>query len=370
MARHSRGDLQQMQSLSLEAKVIMTKQRIRIWVDSWKRYGIINKKTGKIRYVTDTEEPTEKGHYIELIKEIHGEEITVKKLRKGTKLKPFEYVDTIEEEKAYVSRSGGKDSDVLGHIVKEMGLDLENVFINTGLEDRSVRKHGEEVADKVKRPNMPPQQVLTKYGYPVVSKDVAQCIYELQNARDTGNNKYSYRMKKLNGELRKKNGELSQFNIPQWKFLLYAPFRISHMCCDESKKKPAREYEKETGNMAIIGTMAGESRNRESKWYKSGCNAFELERPTSQPLSFWTEQDILQYIVTRKLVIAKAYGNVIYDGKEYKTTGNDRTGCVFCLFGITRDKERIAKLQIRDPQLADYVLRGWGVWQGRLLEAE
>lgn len=285
MAKHNRGDLQQMQSLPLEAKIIMTEQRIRAWVDAWKRYEIVNKKTRRKRYVTDTEEPTEKGHWIK--KEVKkGGVITVReKMRKGTKLKANEYI----------------------------------------------------------------------------SKDVAQCIYELQVARNNKSKcEKSYRMKKLDGTLRKKNGELSQFNMPQWKFLLYAPFRISHMCCDESKKKPAKKYEKESGNMPIIGTMAEESRNRESKWLNTGCNAFELDRPTSQPLSFWTEQDILQYIATRGIRIAEAYGEVEYDGKKYKTTKTDRTGCVFCLFGITRDKERIARLQINDPQLADYVLRGGG----------
>lgn len=101
---------------------------------------------------------------------------------------------------------------------------------------------------------------------------------------------------------------------------------------------------------------------------KSGCNAFELDRPTSQPLSFWTEQDILECIATRNIEIAKAYGNVVYEDKKFTTTGRKRTGCVFCLFGIMADKERIADLQIRDPQLADYVLRGGefrkdGYWQ-------
>lgn len=371
MAKHNSWDLQQMQSLPLEAKIRMTQQRINVWVESWKRYGIRNEKTGKIRYVTDTEEPTEKGHYIEQEKEKGGQTVIVSKLRPGTKLKAHEYVDTIESGKAYVSRSGGKDSDVLGDIVKNMGLDIEQIFINTGLEDRSVRIHGEKVADRTVHPDMPFSKVIQKYGYPVISKEVAQCIYELQKSRDKGveeGKNYSYRMKKLNGELRRKDGTLSEYNMPKWKFLLYAPFRISHKCCDESKKKPAKKYEKKSGNMAILGTMAEESRLRKSKWQKSGCNAFELDRPTSQPLSFWTEQDILEYIATRNIEIAKAYGNVVYEDKKFTTTGRKRTGCVFCLFGIMADKERIADLQIRDPQLADYVLRGGefgkdGYWQ-------
>ena len=35
MSRHSKGDLQQMQSLPLEAKILMTQRRIRDWVDYW-----------------------------------------------------------------------------------------------------------------------------------------------------------------------------------------------------------------------------------------------------------------------------------------------------------------------------------------------
>ena len=369
MGKHTRGDLQQMQSLSLNSKIIMTQQRLQVWVDSWNRYEIVNKKTGRKRYITDTEEPSEIGHWIEEVKVKNGEEIIKRKLRKGSKLKENEYVENIESGKAYISRSGGKDSDVLGHIAKTMGLDIPNIFVNTGLEDRSVRVHGKEVADRTVTPDLPPMQIIQKYGYPIISKDVAQCISELQIARDNGSSaKKSYRMKKLDGTLRKKNGELSQYNMQQWKFLLNAPFRISHECCNQSKKKPAKKYEKETGNMPIIGTMAGESRNREAKWLQTGCNAFTLDRPTSQPLSFWTEQDILEYIVRFGVEIADAYGNIIQENGKLRTTKADRTGCIYCLFGITRDKERIARLQVNDPQLADYVLRGGefdklGYWQ-------
>lgn len=53
---------------------------------------------------------------------------------------------------------------------------------------------------------------------------------------------------------------------------------------------------------------------------------------------------------------------------KYHTTGCQRTGCIFCLFGITQDRDRIARLQIEEPKLADYVLRGGefeenGYWQ-------
>lgn len=371
MAKHNSWDLQQMQSLPLEAKIRMTQQRINIWVESWKRYGIRNKKTGKIRYVTDTEEPTEKGHYIEQEKKKDGKIIIVKKLRAGTKLKAHEYVDTVESGKAYVSRSGGKDSDVLGDIVKNMGLDIEHIFINTGLEDRTVREHGKNVSDKTLYPEMAPVQIIKKFGYPIISKEVAKTIYEVRSAiknDNTGGINYIKKMKKLHGTSTTEGGKLSHYNQKKWKFLLNAPFKISHKCCDASKKKPAQKYENESGNMPIIGIMADESVARRERWIMSGCNAFEQNRPCSNPLSFWTEQDILKYIVKNNIEIASAYGDIVLDNGKYRTTKEKRTGCIFCFFGITGDKEKMARLQVNDPQLADYVLRGGefgkdGYWQ-------
>ena len=50
--RHMPHDLAQMQSLPLEAKIEMTKQRIRAWVESWVRFEIYDEKTGKTRFTT------------------------------------------------------------------------------------------------------------------------------------------------------------------------------------------------------------------------------------------------------------------------------------------------------------------------------
>lgn len=103
---------------------------------------------------------------------------------------------------------------------------------------------------------------------------------------------------------------------------------------------------------------------------ENGCNGFDMKAPVSNPLSFWVENDILQYIAENNLEIAKAYRRVVFSEKEgrYYTTGCQRTGCIFCLFGITQDRDRIARLQIEEPKLADYVLRGGefgdsGYWQ-------
>ena len=208
----------------------------------------------------------------------------------------------------YVSRSGGKDSDVLGDIVKKMYPDVPQVFVNTGLEFDSVRLHAAEECDTVLRPKMSFLQVIIKYGYPVISKEVSQTVTEVQKAILSGKEPPKYRMDKLNGEcINKHTGELSTYNMSKYKYLINAPFRISHNCCNVMKKSPAKSYEHKHKQFPIIGTMANESRLRRTKLEKFGCNAFEQNRPTSQPLSFWTEQDILQYILENHIKIADAY---------------------------------------------------------------
>ena len=87
-------------------------------------------------------------------------------------------------------------------------------------------------------------------------------------------------------------------------------------------------------------------------------------------MSFWTEQDVLQYIYTYNIPYAKeVYGDIYIDENgKYKTTGADRTGCVFCMFGCHLEKEpnRFQKLAETHPKLYSYCINGGsdesGVW--------
>ena len=286
--------------------------------------------------------------------------------------------DFIEYHDAYISISGGKDSRVLDDIESRfIGAGLPRVFVDTGLEHRSVRACGKRHADVTVRPEKNFKQIITEYGYPVISKEVAQTIAEARVGLKSGKG-YTYRMKKLDGVAVDKNGEKSKYNIPQYKFLLDAPFRISHKCCDYMKKKPAKKYEKETGRLPIVATMAEESNLRLQKWLKHGCNAFDLKRPMSAPMSFWSENDVLEYLLKYEVDYAECYGEIVpkldkeqirgqitiyeatndYKGCQFCTTGCKRTGCIFCLFGILQDRDRILKLEKEDKRLADYVLGG------------
>ena len=58
-------------------------------------------------------------------------------------------------------------------------------------------------------------------------------------------------------------------------YLLNEPYEVHSMCCQKLKKDPFHRYEKETGLYPILGTMASESKMRETRYLLAGsCNTF------------------------------------------------------------------------------------------------
>lgn len=300
--KHTAEDLKQLQVLPLEAKIQATKRRIREW---------------------------------------------------------YEHFDG----QVYVSFSGGKDSTVLKHIVDSMYSDVPAVFVNTGLEYPEIQKFVREVKDgkyecfdsdvEIIRPEMRFDEVIKKYGYPVVSKEASERIYYAKQGKTWAVNC----MSGLNPD-----GTESEFKkrMLKWKFLIDAPFNVSHKCCNVMKKSPAKRYEKESGRLPILGTMTHESALRKTQWMKVGCNAFGGKRPRSAPLSFWTEQDVLEYIVKYEVPYAPIYGDIKEENGKLRTTGEDRTGCVFCMFGCHLEKapNKFQRLKETHPKQYEYCING------------
>lgn len=315
---HTREDLKQLQMLPLEIKISMTERRIKQWVDEYGESGV------------------------------------------------------------YVSFSGGKDSTVLLHIVRERLhlVDIPAVFVDTGLEFPEIRSFVRTFDNVVwLKPDMNFKQVITKYGYPFISKEIAHKIHDMNTAHKKGNS--SYVDAQMRGDYISKNGKSNMISIQHYKFLIDAPFTVSHKCCDVMKKKPVKKYERESGRHAITGQMASESQMRLRNWLIFGCNAFEMKRPISNPLSFWRDQDILQYIKKYNVSICSVYGDLVPDMPEecegqlsledlgllpderrLKLTGCKRTGCTFCGFGChLPDDRRFLLLKEMHPPLYDYIMR-------------
>ena len=320
MNKHTITDLYQMQSLPLKYKITMTKQRIRGWYEHW-------------------------------------------------------------DGDVYVSFSGGKDSTVLLDIVRQMYPDVPAVFVDTGLEYPEIREFV-KTFDNVTwlKPRMNFRQVIEKYGYPMFSKEISRSVSDVKKH---GENCFAYKF--FNGSMK---GSL--YNKQKYIFLLNAPFNVSNKCCNVMKKTPLHNYSKLTNKKAFTAQMANESIQRQTQWLKKGCNAFESKEPISNPMSFWTEQDVLLYIKQNNLSICSVYGDIVedrtgtdevegqltisdldgFEGMELfdakrlplKTTGCDRTGCMFCGYGCHLEKPgegRFERMKETHPKVYEYVLKPW-----------
>lgn len=101
-----------------------------------------------------------------------------------TQTRIIEWYERFEGD-VYVSFSGGKDSTVLLDLARRIYPDIPAVFIDTGLEYPEIKnfvKTKENVT--IIKPEMSFREVIKKYGYPLISKEVAQNIYEYRRKPD------------------------------------------------------------------------------------------------------------------------------------------------------------------------------------------
>ena len=85
-------------------------------------------------------------------------------------------------------------------------------------------------------------------------------------------------------------------------------------------------------------------------------------------MGFWTEQDVLQYIVENNLKICSVYGDVVEEtdmlgNKTYRLTGEQRTGCMFCMFGchLEPHPNRFERLRFTHPKQYRYCMEKLGL---------
>ena len=382
MAKHTMQELYQWQALPLNIKVLMTAERIRNWVNEFGEDGV------------------------------------------------------------YLSFSGGKDSTVLGHIIREVCgyKNIPFVFVDVPTQYPELKEFAKTFDNLViLKPKISFAQVCEKYGFPMISKEVSSCVsgarkYVKYLDSQKSNNTiltdrqtdrqteipFAYRIADLIGIDRivdKGNrafADLKMGNIPseilkapvrvkqlfgvkceqfssmydksKYLFMLNAPFEVSNQCCKVMKKQPMHQYHKDTGRVPFTAQMASESKLRSSQWIQNGCNGFDLKIPTSNPMAFWTEQDVLLYIKENNLPICSVYGEVVTDYESMgqcenqmsfadygifdnerpllKTTGCQRTGCVLCGFGCHLEKEsRFELLKQTHPKFHNllYILKNNGV---------
>lgn len=298
--------IKQRQSLPLDSKIIMTEQRIRQWFDHW-------------------------------------------------------------DGDVYLSMSGGKDSQILGDIIRRMPrpyCNIKMVFVNTGLEYPEVLKHVRGLKksgwniEEIK-PSRTFKEIWEEDGIPLISKRVARMI-RIARGELGGEQSRNLVMNGIN-----KHGERtnSRWKMPEkWKYLIDSDVKISDTCCDYLKKKPFINYEKETGLRVMTAMMAVEGGTRDMI---QKCNMFDGKRPKSSPMLFWLESDVWEYIATFDIKIAETYYDKEYEfnGQKVKIEGEQRTGCMFCAFGQHMEKgcTKFQKMQVTHPRQYNVIINRMGL---------
>lgn len=157
---------------------------------------------------------------------------------------------------AYVSFSGGKDSTVLHYILDKAlpGNMIPRLFLNTGIEYkfildfvRNMRNKDERIIIHNVGKNI--TETLSKVGYPFKSKEHSQKVMEYRKG-NRNNSVLRYFKLIENGYRPCPDKLLYQMNNNGLK--------ISHLCCHEFKKNPAKKWMKENGRNVVITGMRKE----------------------------------------------------------------------------------------------------------------
>lgn len=220
------------------------------------------------------------------------------------------------------------------------------------------------------------KDVVVNFGFPFVAKKTARMINDVRVALKNLNLTYSdiepyvkFRSVECANKLRKMgfsntavcnltgiksdNQNGTCYIARKWLPLIYAPWDTSHFCCSHLKKQPIKAMEKKLGKMQpMIGEMASDSKNRLDAYRHTGCNMFDSKgRGVSKPLGAITGETVRRwYYENPQVPLAPPYGQIIKTDNDYAYTGEQRTGCKLCAFGIQFDWERFARLAEIEPE--------------------
>lgn len=208
----------------------------------------------------------------------------------------------------YVAFSGGQDSAVVAHLVRQIAPEVRLVFSNTSLEMPETLEYIRWWEDTnhcrilETRPFKKPLQVIREHGYPMFSKRIAYMLRS--NARSPSVIRY-----------------LHDRGLAH---ILTTGVSISDECCYYLKHGPGETLAKKLGATAcFLGMKAEDSRDRRRNWLSKGCY-YPVKKGQDRvwPLAFWTDHDVREY--HRLIGLPHA---ALYD------KGFTRNGCYLCGFG-------------------------------------
>ncbi len=223
-------------------------------------------------------------------------------------------------------------------------------------------------------------EVLQTEGFPVLSKKTANKINTLANPTaknatvrhaiitgDCGAQGHYAKNSKI--RLAKKWLKLFGGLDEEGRALGYQapPFKVSDKCCYYLKEKPCDDWARKNHSVPFLGLMASEGGQRADALEEHGCNYFGKTTIRSCPFAFFFHSDVVHLAVDLGVHIPEIYGKVViseetneFDDHVYSTTGEQRTGCSMCGFGIQMEKRphRFDRLFTRSPEEWDFWMKG------------
>lgn len=274
---------------------------------------------------------------------------------------------------------GGLDSITLGAFVRSLGYREQEIpFVSaSSLEDVSIQEVHKELGCINVKPLKSKVKILQEEGFPVLSKKIANRINTIANP--TEKNK-TVRHAIITGECGEQGhfATDSKMRLPLTYLKLFggldeegralgykAPtnFKVSHRCCYYLKEAPCDLWAKEHNSVPYLGLMASEGGQRADALEEHGCNYWGKTTARSAPFSFFFHSDVVHLAVDLGVHIPEIYGDVkiseqsnAFGDFEYTTTGEQRTGCSMCGFGIQLESRphRFDRLYERNPKEWDF----------------
>ena len=279
--------------------------------------------------------------------------------------KSVSHINVSENSRTVVS-VGGLDSITLYTFIRDYcGLNVPGVSVSS-LEDKSIQEVHKQLGITVLKPYKSKVEVIREFGFPVLSKEIANKINLLQNPSENnktvrhaiitgetgeyGGNRTGTRMKLADKWLElfggyENDNEGVNYKIPD--------FKVSDKCCYYLKEKPCDDWAKKHNSVPYLGLMASEGGRRAKTLMWNGCNYFGKTTIRSCPFAIFTRQDLLQLALDLNVPVPKIYGEIKRNAKgELYTTRAQRTGCSMCGFGIQLEKRphRFDRLRQDNPK--------------------
>lgn len=242
--------------------------------------------------------------------------------------------EALSRGKAAIAWSGGKDSTVLLHMVRQHAPDILVVWNNTGVEFPETYKFVMQMKEEwnlnliVAKPKVTFWWCVDRFGWPLLGKEMRSSS--------------AHRRAGFHPTLSKRKRKASMVA------------NISSYCCDYLKEKPMRQVCRAEGvEVSIVGCLVKESRQRQLVWLQLG-DFYQRKKDKmwiAWPLAAWSDSEIWDYHRENDLPYCELYN-----------MGHKRNGCWPCGMDIGFDGNHLSRLRVSHPKLWRHIIidRGLG----------